>query len=63
MIKLKKDGNYGFLVKYKNKTMTILIKGNECKYVYPNAFQDGYLKTTSEIEACIKKDLLKAVWK
>lgn len=57
------DGNYGFLVKYKNKTMTILINGNECKYVYPYAFQDGYLKMTPEIEKCISNDLRKAVWK
>lgn len=56
-------GSMGLFVKYYNKTMVLLIKGNECKYQYPFAFQDGYLKTTPEIETCIKNDLLKAVWK
>lgn len=57
------DKKVGFLVKYKGKIMTLLINGKECNYPYPQAFEEGYLKVTPEIEKCIRKDKSKAVWK
>ena len=58
-----KDKKVGFLVKYKDKTLTLLINGKECGYLYPQAFEQGYLIATPEIEKCIKNDKDKAVWK
>lgn len=58
-----KNKKMGILVTYKNKIITLLINGKECKYPYPEAFQNGHLISTPEIEECIKKDILKAVWK
>lgn len=58
-----KNGKMGLFVKYKNKTMTLLVNGKEVGYVYPNAFEQGYLIATPEIEKCIKNDKDKAVWK
>ena len=60
---ITKDGKHGVFVKYEEKMMVICVNGNEAKFQYPQAFEKGYLKTTPEIDAYIKNDLLKAVWK
>ena len=53
----------GIFVQYENKRMTILYRGVEQRFVYPDAFLDGYLIADEKMEELIIKDMSEAIWK
>lgn len=47
----------GLPIRYEDNKLTLLIDGEEVRFLYPDAFEKGFLIKTPEIEECIKRDL------